>query len=196
VNAAAYREERAVRDALKNYLTLASGLTEVGRQRAVSASRALVAQGEATAEQVSSLAEDLIQTSKNNREMITALVRNEVEKALNVVGLATADSVDRLTKRLQSLESALRDASTDKPAAKKAASKPAAKAAAKPAKRAAKPAAKAAKAAKPAKPAATRPATKPAAKKATTRSAAKKPAKAAAKAATKAAKKPAKKAGS
>lgn len=164
-----------MRDALKNYLTLASGLTEVGRQRAVAASKALVSQGEATAEQVSSLAEDLIQTSKSNREMVTALVRNEVEKALNVVGLATADSVDRLTKRLQSLESALRDASTDKPAAKPAAKKPA-KAA-----RAAKPAAK--------KAAVTRPAAKPAAKK----SAAAKPAP---KAAKKTARKPAKKAGS
>jgi polyhydroxyalkanoate synthesis regulator phasin len=163
-----------VRDALKNYLTLASGLTEVGRQRAVAASKALVAQGEATAEQVSTLAEDLIQTSKNNREMITNLVRSEVEKALNVVGLATADSVDRLTKRLQSLESALRDASTDKPvapakaasrpaAAKKAATKPAAKTAAKAAKAstsAAKPAKSAAKAAKPAAKKAAKPAKK------------------------------------
>jgi polyhydroxyalkanoate synthesis regulator phasin len=172
VNAAAYREERAVRDALKNYLTLASGLTEVGRQRAVAASKALVAQGEATAEQVSSLAEDLIQTSKSNREMVTALVRNEVEKAMNVVGLATADSVDRLTKRLQALEAALRDASTDKPAAKGAA-KPAAKPAAKkPA--AAKPAAKSAVKPVP------KPATKTAAKK-TAKPAAKKPAKKAAK---------------
>jgi len=154
-----------VRDALKNYLNLASGLTEVGRQRAVAASKALVAQGEATAEQVSSLAEDLIQTSKSNREMITALVRSEVEKALNVVGLATADSVDRLTKRLQSLESALRDASTDKPAApakpaaKPAAKKPAVKKAPTAKKPAAKPAAKA-----PARKPATKPARKPAKK--------------------------------
>lgn len=178
-----------MRDALKNYLTLASGLTEVGRQRAVAASKALVAQGEATAEQVGSLAEDLLQTSKNNREMITALVRNEVEKALNAVGLATADSVDRLTKRLQSLESALREASSDKPAAKPAA------------KRAATKTAKTAKAAKPARKAATattRPAAKPAAKKAP-KPAAKKAAKPAARkpAAKKAtAKKPARKAGS
>ncbi|HWL35261.1 MAG TPA: hypothetical protein VNQ77_03625 [Frankiaceae bacterium] len=154
-----------MRDALKNYLNLASGLTEVGRQRAVAASKALVAQGEATAEQVSSLAEDLIQTSKSNREMITALVRSEVEKALNVVGLATADSVDRLTKRLQSLESALRDASTDKPAApakpaaKPAAKKPAVKKAPTAKKPAAKPAAKA-----PARKPATKPARKPAKK--------------------------------
>ena len=149
-----------MRDALKNYLTLASGLTEVGRQRAVAASKALVAQGEATAEQVSSLAEDLVQTSKANRDLVTALVRSEVEKAMNALGLATADSVERLTKRLQGLESTLREASAPParaaPAARKApARKPAA--AKKPA--AKKPAAK--------KPAAKKPAAKKPAKKTT-----------------------------
>jgi polyhydroxyalkanoate synthesis regulator phasin len=121
-----------VRDALKNYLSLASGLTEVGRQRAVAASKALVAQGEATAEQVGSLAEDLVQTSRNNRAMVTALVRNEVDKALGKVGLATADEVQRLTKRLQAIESSLREATgrAVKAATKPAATKPAAQPAA------------------------------------------------------------------
>ena len=142
-----------MRDALKNYLNLASGLTEVGRQRAVAASKALVAQGEATAEQVQSLAEDLVQTSRNNREMITSLVRNEVEKTLSRVGLATADEVQRLTKRLQTIEASVREASgRAADAAKAAVRRPAKPAAKKPAKPAAKkaPAAKAAKAAKPA----------------------------------------------
>jgi len=164
-----------VRDALKNYLALASGLTEVGRQRAVAASKALVAQGEATAEQVQSLAEDLVETSRNNREMVVSLVRNEVEKALSRLGVVTADTVKDLTERLQSVEAVLRSATGDtrsaaKPAAKPAAAKPAAKPAAKkaPAKAAAKAAAKPAakKAAKtPAKPAAKKPAAKKPAKK-------------------------------
>lgn len=142
-----------MRDALKNYLALAGGLTEVGRQRAVAASKALVAQGEATAEQVQSLAEDLVQTSRNNREMVTALVRSEVEKALSRVGLATADEVQRLTKRLQALEATMRGASTRAAAPSKPAAKPAAKAA--------KPATKAAPKKAPAKkPAARKPALK------------------------------------
>lgn len=135
-----------MRDALKNYLALANGLTEVGRQRAVDAAKALVAQGEATAEQVTSIAEDLVETSRNNREMVTALVRSEIDKALSRVGLATADEVQKLTQRLKSVEAALRSASSTpgtpaKPAAKAAAKPaPAKKAAAK--KPAAKPAAK------------------------------------------------------
>jgi polyhydroxyalkanoate synthesis regulator phasin len=175
-----------VRDALKNYLALANGLTEVGRQRAVAASKALVAQGEATVEQVGNLAEDLIETSRNNREMVTALVRNEVDKALSRVGLATADEVRRLTTRLHSLEASLRGSAAAKPAkaaapAKRAAAKPATPAGRKPAKKAA-----------PARPAVKRTAAKKAAaKKTVAKPAAKKPA--ARKAATK---KPAKRPGS
>lgn len=165
-----------MRDALKNYIALATGLTEVGRQRAVAASKALVAQGEATVEQVSSLAEDLVQTSRHNRELVTALVRSEVDKALARVGPATAAEVRRLTARLQSLESTLRrrdPAPAAKPATAAAkptpakaakAAKPTSKATAKPA--AKKPAKAAAKTAKPAKKAAAKAPAKPAAKKA------------------------------
>jgi polyhydroxyalkanoate synthesis regulator phasin len=173
-----------VRDALKNYLSLAGGLSEVGRQRAVAASKALVAQGEATAEQVSSLAEDLMKTSKNNRELVTALVRSEIDKALGRVGLATADEVQRLTRRLQALEGTLRDATgrATRGDARPGTAKPSAKAAAKPTTRKATP--------KPAaKPAARKPAVKPARKPAATapaKKAAKKTAKPAKKTATKA----------
>jgi polyhydroxyalkanoate synthesis regulator phasin len=156
-----------VRDALKNYIALATGLTEVGRQRAVAASKALVAQGEATVEQVSSLAEDLVQTSRHNRELVTALVRSEVDKALARVGPATAAEVRRLTSRLQSLESTLRRRDPAPAAKETTAAKPAPAKAAKPTSKAtAKPAAKkpAKAAAKPAKPAATKPAKKAAAK--------------------------------
>ena len=57
-------------DAVKNYLALANGVTEVTRQRAVSAAKALVASGEATAEQVGNLADDLLTTSRNNRDTV------------------------------------------------------------------------------------------------------------------------------
>jgi polyhydroxyalkanoate synthesis regulator phasin len=168
-----------VRDALKNYIALATGLTEVGRQRAVAAAQALVAQGEATVEQVSGLAEDLVQTSRNNRDLVTALVRTEVDKALARVGPATAAEVHRLTSRLQALESTLRRRDA-KPAA--APATPAKPVAAKPAKAAAKtttaktPAKKAAAKAPAKKPTARKPAaTKPAATKtAATKTAAKK----------------------
>lgn len=106
-----------VRDDLRNYLGLAVGLTAVTRERARAAAKALVAGGGATAEQVTSLAEDLLSTSRSNREAITALVKVEVERSLGRLGLATADQLRSLTARLAAAETALRHAQTTRPAA-------------------------------------------------------------------------------
>jgi polyhydroxyalkanoate synthesis regulator phasin len=146
-----------VNDALKGYLALASGLTEVTRTRAKDAAKAMLAQGTVVTGTVSSLADDLVAQSKSNREALTALVGFEVDKALKRVGLVSADQVEELTARIRSLESQLKAATSS--TAPKAA--PAAKAA--PAKA---PATKA-----PAKPAAKKAPAKPAAKKAPAKSA-------------------------
>jgi len=126
-----------VRDALKSYLELATGFTDLTRQRATAAAKALVAQGEATAEQVTALAEDLLQQSRANREAVTALVKYEVDRTLGRVGLATSDEVGELSKRVRALEAQLRSGGGAKKAPAKA---PASKAPAKkaPAKKAAK----------------------------------------------------------
>ena len=93
-----------MRDALKSYLALAGGVTEVTRQRALAAAKALVAQGEATAEQVTTLAEDLLSQTRQNREAVVALVGFEVDRALGRVGLASTDEVTALTERVRALE--------------------------------------------------------------------------------------------
>jgi len=98
-----------VKDALKGYLALAGGLTEVTRQKAQAAARALVAQGEATAGQVTSLADDLVAQSRSNREAVAALVKYEVDRALGLVGLASNDEVSELTARVRNLESSSRE---------------------------------------------------------------------------------------
>jgi polyhydroxyalkanoate synthesis regulator phasin len=140
-----------VKDAIKGYLALATGLTEVTKQRATSAAKALVAQGEATAGQVQALTDDLVAQSKNNREAVVSLVKYEVDKALGRVGLIGKEEVEGLKQRIKTLETQLRDsrkpAPTPQPAAKSPAAKaPAAKA---PAKRTAKAPAKKAAAKRP-----------------------------------------------
>ena len=123
-----------MKDAIKGYLALATGLTEVTRQRATGAAKALVAQGEATAGQVQALADDLVTQSKSNREAVVALVKYEVDKALGRVGLVSKDEVDSLQARIKVLEGQLRDgqkaAAAPKPAAKTVAKKAPAKKAA------------------------------------------------------------------
>jgi polyhydroxyalkanoate synthesis regulator phasin len=91
-------------DALRGYLALATGLTDVTRARATAAAKALVAQGEATRQQASMLAEDLLKTSRSNRDALVALVRYEIDRALKRAGLATAESVTQLEERLRELE--------------------------------------------------------------------------------------------
>ncbi|MGK5443793.1 phasin family protein [Micromonospora sp. URMC 105] len=99
-----------MQDAWRAYLELAMGLTEAPRKKAQDAARRLVGTGGATAAQLQGLAEELLSTSAANREALTKLVRFEVDRALGAVGLATADEVAELTRRVHELERQLREA--------------------------------------------------------------------------------------
>ncbi|MFU8875921.1 phasin family protein [Micromonospora sp. SL4-19] len=105
-----------MQDAWRAYLELAMGLTEAPRKKAQDAVRRLVGQGGATAAQLQALAEELVSTGMANREALTKLVRFEVDRALGVVGLATADEVAELTRRVHELERQLREAQAAPPA--------------------------------------------------------------------------------
>ena len=128
-----------VLDGLKAYVQLANGLTDVTRERALAAARSLVAQGEAgmgivvpepMRAQVSSLTEDLIATSRANRDLLVGLVRVEVDRSVSRLGLVSAAELsaattraERLDDRVHELERALRSAGTKKSATKKSTAK-------------------------------------------------------------------------
>ncbi|MBQ1013405.1 hypothetical protein KBX53_21135 [Micromonospora sp. M51] len=99
-----------MQDAWRAYLELAMGLTEAPRKKAQDVARRLVGSGGATAAQLQALGEELLTTSAANREALTKLVRFEVDRALGAVGLATADEVAELTRRVHDLERQLREA--------------------------------------------------------------------------------------
>ncbi|GIJ29680.1 hypothetical protein Vqi01_48420 [Micromonospora qiuiae] len=99
-----------MQDAWRAYLELAMGLTEAPRKKAQDAVRRLMGSTGATAAQLQTLAEELRSTGAANREALTKLVRFEVERALGVVGLATADEVAELERRVRELERRLRAA--------------------------------------------------------------------------------------
>jgi polyhydroxyalkanoate synthesis regulator phasin len=100
-----------MQDAWRAYLELAFGLTEASKKKAKEVAKELVGKGGATAAQLQSVAEDLLTTSRNNREGLARLVRYEVDRALGAVGLATADEVAELTNRIGDLERQFREAS-------------------------------------------------------------------------------------
>lgn len=106
-----------MQDAWRSYLALAMGLTEAPRKKAQETARRLVVAGGATAVQFQTLAEEIVSTGAANRGALTKLVRFEVERALGAVGLATADEVSDLTRRVYELERQLREVRTGGPAA-------------------------------------------------------------------------------
>ncbi|MEU8615655.1 hypothetical protein AB0C29_47510, partial [Actinoplanes sp. NPDC048791] len=97
-----------MQDAWRAYLEMALGLTEAPRKRAQQVAGELVNRGGATAAQLQGLVEDLMSTGLANREALTNIVRFEVDRALGLVGLATADEVSDLNTRVRDLERQLR----------------------------------------------------------------------------------------
>src|ERR1700760_2429819 len=97
-------------DAWRAYLEMALGLTEVPRKRAQRVAGDLVNRGGATAAQLQGLAEDLLQAGMGNPDALPNSAPYEVDRALGVVGLATADEVSELTTRVRDLEKQLREA--------------------------------------------------------------------------------------
>ncbi len=138
-----------VMDALRGYVQLASGLTEVTRQRAMKTARQLLQQTGADSltsgltGRVSELADEIVATSKSNRALLQAIITNEVEGAVARLGFVRAEEVAALRRRLEKLEqtagtdtaaasgatggSTAKKATTKKSTARKSASKSAAK---------------------------------------------------------------------
>lgn len=88
---------------LRNAIELASGLAEVPRRRAEQLARSLADRGELKPNQISSLVEDILRRSKENAQMVQAVVSSEVRRQVKALGLATRDDVERLNRRIFSL---------------------------------------------------------------------------------------------
>ncbi len=99
-----------MRKAVRTYLELALGVTDTSTKKVRKAVEEAVGKGGATADQIKALTSDLVAARSANRESISKLVRFEVDRALGVVGLATADEVSELTARVRDLERQLREA--------------------------------------------------------------------------------------
>ena len=103
-------------DDLRGYLQLATGLTEVTASRAKEAALKLVGQGFTLTTkapdvvgQVQELADDLMSTSKNNRELLVSMIRTEVDRAVGRMGFVREDELAALRRHVQRLEQQLHD---------------------------------------------------------------------------------------
>lgn len=103
-------------DALKSYVALASGLTEATAAKAKDVASALVEQtlaltgrGTDITGKVTDLADDLLATSKENREALTTMVRTEVDRAIGRVGFVREDELAALRRHVQRLDGEVAD---------------------------------------------------------------------------------------
>jgi polyhydroxyalkanoate synthesis regulator phasin len=124
-----------VLDDLRNYLQLASGLTEATASKAKDAVTGLLAHGVSLSSkalpapemmgQVQELADDLVATSRNNREMLVGMIRAEVDRNVGRMGFVREDELAALRRHVQRLEKQIADVQQDLSAVKDAATPPA-----------------------------------------------------------------------
>jgi polyhydroxyalkanoate synthesis regulator phasin len=107
-----------VLDAVKSYLQMASGIAEAGAAKAMETAQDLFTQGlpdissapEQLAEQVQLIADDLMEQSRTNRELIVGLLRTEVERAVGRIGFVREEELAAVRAHVDRLEQQLRDA--------------------------------------------------------------------------------------
>ena len=100
-----------MKDAVIGYLQVASGLTDVTRQRATATAKSILGDGglgsasdKVSVGQVQTLAEEIVAASKANRELLTSVIRAEVDRAVAAFGLATRDDVAALRRQVERLQ--------------------------------------------------------------------------------------------
>ena len=109
-------------DAVRGYAQIASGLTEVTTKKALEVVRALqpgAVDAGAIGDRVQGLADDLVATSRQNRELLVGLVRTEVDRAVGRMGFVREEELAAVRRHVQRLETqiaALRDERTPEPA--------------------------------------------------------------------------------
>lgn len=122
--------------ALQKYVEAATGITTLTKAQAERIVKQMVRQGEAARDQAGDLVEDLMTRSRENREQLTKVVKNETQRVIKAMGLASQTEVERLEKQVRDLKKEVADAkssgtSTSGGAKKKTAKKSAAKKSAK-----------------------------------------------------------------
>jgi polyhydroxyalkanoate synthesis regulator phasin len=118
-------------DAFQAYVNMVTGVTKTTQAKAAATARAMVKQAgledvaTEASERVTKLAEEIMNASRTNRELLQHFVTTEVDKAAARLGFARAEEVEALREEIASLRTQLNDATMR--AGKTAATKKAAK---------------------------------------------------------------------
>lgn len=104
---------------LKQYMDSLVGVTELSRDKAEKMVKDLQKRGEVRAQDIRKTAEELVNRSMRNRKELVGLVQKEIKRQVHALGLATRQDVDKLAKRVKTLESGAKSTAKKKSAAKK-----------------------------------------------------------------------------
>lgn len=106
-------------DDLRTYLQMATGITEATTAKAREVVTGLLASGMALTTkampapemvgQVQELADDLVATSRSNRELLTGTIRAEVDKAVGRMGFVREDELAALRRHVQRLQAQVQE---------------------------------------------------------------------------------------
>jgi polyhydroxyalkanoate synthesis regulator phasin len=91
-----------VRNRLERYLEIATGLTGVTAATAERVVARLVKEGEVAADRAEHTVQELLAASQRNTDAVTRLVREEVERAVDRLDLASMMDLERLEERVLS----------------------------------------------------------------------------------------------
>lgn len=101
-------------DALRAYLQLASGLAEVSAAKAKEAAALIVTQGaevtkspDTVTSGISTMAEDFVEQSRTNSEILLGLIKTEVDRAVGRMGFVREEELAAVRRHVQRLENQL-----------------------------------------------------------------------------------------
>lgn len=121
------REVPGMLDAVRGYMQLAIGLTEVSVRKAQEVAASLLsgdvesvkATGDSAKDaarqmsaQVQDLADDIVAQASGNREMLVGLIRSEIDRAAGRLGLVREEELAALRRQVQRLEAEVRGEGT------------------------------------------------------------------------------------
>jgi polyhydroxyalkanoate synthesis regulator phasin len=99
-----------MKDELRRWALMGSGVAELTRNRAEQIVKDMVAAGDVKRKQGSKVVKDLMETSKANRQEFLKIVRSEIQGQIQNLGLATQRDLERLERRVARLESSVSSA--------------------------------------------------------------------------------------
>jgi polyhydroxyalkanoate synthesis regulator phasin len=105
-----------LKEQIERSFLMGIGLLSLTREKARAFAEEMVKQGEAARDEVSELTDRLVERGEEERRVFRKMIREEVDKAMKDVRVATATDVEKLESRMEMLEARLETHSHDEEA--------------------------------------------------------------------------------